>query len=387
MAYVPGIGRAGGELAIDKLKNYSFEIGPIRPPSEGGSFSLLLRATRNCPWNRCAFCYGGPYNRERFELRSVEEIKTDIESAKAISNEIKVLSWKLGYAGRIGPLATIIQSNVLYGKDARYLASGELSNFHCLVNVFNWLYSGGKTAFLQDADTPIMRTYQLVEVIGYLKETFPSIERVTSYARSKTIAKKKPEELSQLHQIGLSRLHIGLETGDDELLSYVSKGVTAEEHILAGKKALEAGFELSEYVMPGLGGKSRWLQHAQNTARVLNEINPHFIRLRPFVPSYNTPIFEAYQKGEFELTSPHERLREIRLMIENLQITSRVCFDHNRNPSYWSENGLIPLLKQDYNGYKFPEEKEVVLQLISKGLQLDEAAFIDAKDMVSMSHL
>ncbi len=387
MAYVPGIDRA--DFAVDKgnLKKYSFEIGPIRPPSEGGSFSLLLRATRNCPWNRCAFCYGTPYNRERFELRSVEEIKADIESAKAISNEIQALSWKLGYAGRIEPLATIIQSNVLYGKDVRYLASDELGNFHCVVNVFNWLYSGGKTVFLQDANTPIMPTHQLVEAIRYLKETFPSIERITSYARSKTIAKKKPEELSQLHQIGLSRLHIGLETGDDELLSYVNKGVTAEEHILAGKKALEAGFELSEYVMPGLGGKSRWVQHAQNTARVLNEINPHFIRLRPFVPRHDTPMFEAYQKGEFELTSPHERLREIRLMIENLQVTSRVCFDHNLNPSYWSGNSLIPLLRQDYNGYKLPEEKGEVLELIIKGLQLDENTFVDAKDMVSMPHL
>lgn len=385
MTYAPGTGSAGYTVDIRKLKTYSFEMGPIRPPSEGGSFSLLIRATRNCPWNRCEFC--STYKGERFGLRSVEEIKADIESAKAISNEMKTLSWKLGYAGKIAPLASVIQSNLLYGKDVRYLADDELRNFHCVVNVFNWLYSGGKTVFLQDADTPIMYTHQLVEVISYLKETFTSIERVTSYARSKTIAKKKPEELSQLHQIGLSRLHIGLETGDDELLSYIDKGVTAEKHILAGKKALEAGFELSEYVMPGLGGKSRWVQHAKNTAHVLNKINPHFIRLRPFVPNHNTPMFEAYQKGEFELTSPHERLREIRLMIENLQVTSSICFDHNLNSSYWSENGLIPLLKQDYNGYKLPEEKEVVLELINKGLLLDETAFIDAKDVAGILHL
>ncbi len=367
---------------MEKLKTYSFEIGSIRPPSEGGSLSLLLRVTRNCPWNRCAFCYGTPYNHKRFELRSVEEIKADIESAKAISNEIKALSWKLGYAGKIEPLASVIQSNLIYGKDVRQLADDKLSNLQSIINVFNWLCSGGKTVFLQDADTLIMPTHQLVEVIKYLKETFPSIERITSYARSKTIAKKKAEELSQLHQAGLSRVHIGLETGDDELLSYINKGVTAEGHILAGRKALEAGFELSEYVMPGLGGRSRWVQHARNTARVLSAINPHFIRSRPFVPRADTPLFETYQKGEFELTSPHERLREIQLMIENLQVTSRVCFDHNLNPSYWSGNSLIPLLKQDYSGYKFPEEKEVVLQLINKGLQMDEAAFIDAKDMV-----
>ena len=197
----------------------------------------------------------------------------------------------------------------------------------------------------------------------------------------------KPEELSQLHQVGLSRLHIGFETGDDELLSYINKGVTSEGHILAGKKALEAGFELSEYVMPGLGGKSRSTQHAKNTARVLNEINPHFIRSRPFTPRPNTPMFEAYQKGEYELLSPHELLQEIRLMIENLEVTSGVCFDHNLNSSYRSGNRLIPLMKQDYDGYKFPDEKEVVLGFIDEGLQIDEKSFVDVRDSVGISSL
>ncbi|MBA7626025.1 hypothetical protein ES703_33459 [subsurface metagenome] len=387
MAYRSGIGDTDSVVDLGKLKTYSFEIGAIRPPSEGGSLSLLLRVTRNCPWSRCAFCYGRFYNREKFELRSVDEVKADIDSVKAISDEIEALSWRLGFAGTIEPLATILQTRLLYGKEVTSLDENELKNFSCLVNVFNWLVSAGKTVFLQDADTPIMYTDQLVEVIKYLKETFPSIERITSYARSKTIVKKKPEELSQLRQAGLDRLHIGLETGDDELLKYVDKGVTAEEHIRAGKKALEAGFELSEYVMPGLGGKSRWVQHAMNTARVLNEINPHFIRLRPFVPYADTPMLEAYQKGEFELTSPHERLQEIKLMIENLQVTSGVCFDHNLNASYRSGNYFIPLLKHDYNGYKFPEEKEVVLELINEGLELDEKAFLDVKDIVGTSHL
>jgi len=387
MAYFASSGRPGYAVNLEKLKEHSFEIGPIRPPSEGGSFSLLIRVTRNCPWNRCGFCYGTPYNHERFELRPVEEVKADIESAKAISNEIKALSWRLGYAGRVPPLAPLMRSNLLYGRDTQALAENDLHKFQSVVNVFNWLCFGGRTAFLQDADTLIMYTHQLVDVIKYLRETLPSIERITSYARAKTLARKKPEELGQLRQAGLARLHVGLETGDDELLSYVNKGVTAEEHILAGRKALEAGFELSEYVMPGLGGRGRWVEHARNTARVLNEINPHFIRSRPFVPRYNTPMFDAYQKGEFELTSPHERLREIGLMIENLEVTSRVCFDHNLNPSYWSDNRLIPLLKQDYEGYKFPEEKGAVLELIERGLGIAEGAFVDARDLINMPHL
>ena len=190
MAYNSYADGTGYVADLAKLKTYSFEMGPIRPPSEGGSFSLLLRITRNCPWNRCAFC--STYKGERFQLRSVNEIEADIDSAKAISDEIKALSWKLGYAGKIEPLAFTLQSGLLYGKDGRSLEENELGNFQCVVNVFNWLCSGGKTVFLQDADTPIMYTDQLVEVLKYLKKTLPSIERITSYARSKTIARKKP---------------------------------------------------------------------------------------------------------------------------------------------------------------------------------------------------
>ncbi len=382
MTYRPGIGDEGSVADLARLKTYSFEIGAIRPPSEGGSFSLLLRVTRNCPWSRCTFCYGRFYNHERFELRSVDEVKADIDSVKAISDEIETVSGNLGLGGKIEPLARVFQTRLLYGKELISLNGDELKNFHCLVTVYNWLASGGRTVFLQDADTLIMYTDQLVEVIKYLRETFPSVERITSYARSKTVIKKKPEELSRLRQAGLSRLHIGLESGDDELLKSIDKGVTAEEHILAGKKALEAGFELSEYVMPGLAGKNGWVQHAVNTARVLNEINPHFIRLRPFMPSSRTPLLEEYRKGEFELVSPHESLREIKLMIENLQVTSRVCFDHNLNASYRSGNSYIPLLKHDFSGYKFPEEKELVLSLINEGLKIDEEAFLDIKDFV-----
>jgi len=387
MTYRPEIGDTGPTVDLSRLKARSFEIGAIRPPSEGGSFSLLLRVTRNCPWNRCTFCYGRFYNHQRFELRTVDEVKADIDSVKAISDEITALSRSLGFSGKIEPLAKIFQTRLLYGKELISLNEDERENFHSLVTVFNWRVSGGKTVFLQDADTLIMHTDQLVEVINYLRKVFPGIERITSYARSKTVLKKKPEELRRLYQAGLSRVHIGLESGDDELLKAVDKGITAEEHIQAGKKAMEAGFELSVYVMPGLAGKNGSLQHALNTARVLTGINPHFIRMRPFMPSNRTPLFEAYRKGEFELVSPHEILREIKLMVENLNVTSRVCFDHNLNPSYRSESRYVPLLKHDYGGYKFPEEKELVLSLIEDGLRIDEKDFLDIKDHIGTGNL
>ncbi len=383
MSYLFGDKRST-PIDLAGLKKYSFEMGAIRPPSEGGSASLLIRATRNCPWNKCAFCYGGPYNHARFELRPVEEVKRDIDAAKAIASEIKALSWRMGYGGDIGPVGQVLQGNLMDNRELRDLTGAEQANLFCIVTVFNWLTSGGKTVFLQDADTPIMRTNELVEVIKYLKESFPSVERVTSYARSKTVNHKKPEELKELRDAGLVRLHIGLETGDAEVLEYVQKGVIPDEHILAGKKALAAGFQLSEYVMPGLGGKKWWAQHATGTAHVLNEINPHFIRLRPFVPQVNTPMLAAYESGEFQLTSAHERLEEIKLMVENLTVTSRLCFDHSRNTAFWSGSQLIHLMSLSYEGYKLPEEKQKLLDLIARGLEFDEGIFLQPQEMMKM---
>ena len=360
---------------MKKLGVYSFEIGTIRPPSEGGSYSLLIRATRNCPWSRCKFCYGTLYNREKFQLRADEDIKKDIQAAKTISDEIKQVSWELGYAGQINNVvgSTIIQREP------------NLSESHSFVTVFNWLSSGGRTAFLQDADSLIMRTSDLIDVTKHLRETFPSLERITSYARAKTIYRKTLQELKDIRAAGLNRLHVGLESGDDELLEYIDKGVTAEQHIIAGRKAKEAGFEFSAYVMPGLGDPTRSEQHAKNTARVLNEINPHYIRLRPFVPRPNTPLFDEYQRGELKISSPHERLRELKIMIEALTVTSRVCFDHMMN-AWRGESGEL-LFTQDYEGYKFPEEKGKVLELIEEGLRVSESLHIDAKDMAAMPHL
>ena len=361
-----------------KLAELSFEIGAIRPPSEGGSYSLLMRITRNCPWNHCTFCYGRPYNHEKFEVRSVDDVKADIDSAGVFQEEIKAMSWKLGYSGEINNMV-----GASFLRDMPQLGSN-----HCFVNVFNWLHSGGRTAFLQDADSLILPSPRLVEIIEYLKETFPSLERVTSYARAKTIYKKKGDELKELHGAGLSRIHIGLETGDDELLWKVKKGVTSEELIIAGKKAMDAGIELSEYIMPGLGGKAMSQQHAENTARVLSEINPNFIRSRPFVPLPGTPLFDAYENNELELLGPHEALKEMKLMVEGLDITGRICFDHFRNPAYRTVSGnLIHLLKQDYDGYKFPEEKGVVLDLIDKGLDISEETFLQTEDFLHLGSL
>jgi hypothetical protein len=297
------------------------------------------------------------YKDEKFSFRSAEEIKGDIDSINALCTGLMNISLELGFKGEINRAVI----NEMIHRDP------DLMNSQGFFMVLNWIQAGGKTAFLQDANTPAMPTESLVESLKYLRETFPSLERVTTYARSKTLARKSLEDLKAIHEAGLDRLHVGLESGDDALLKRVKKGVTGAEHIEGGRKAMEAGFQLSEYWMPGLGGKELWESHARNTARVLNAINPHYIRSRPFVPSPGSPILEAFQSGAFQTLSGEEQLQELLVMIEELEVTSKVCFDHAGN--YWRNRRGNLLFTQDYEGYRFPAEKPKVLALIREGIE------------------
>jgi radical SAM superfamily enzyme YgiQ (UPF0313 family) len=319
-----------------------FEQGPIRPPSE--AYSLLLRVTRNCPWNRCEFCH--TYKKEKFSLRTAEEVKKDIDIVQEIVSEIRTLSWRYGFGGEITvPLVNLILEDPKHDSDG----------FH---SVALWVYEGGKNVFLQDGDNLILKTSQLVEILKYLKETFPSIERITTYARAKTVSKKRVEELQDLNRAGLSRIHIGLETGYDPLLQYIKKGVTAQEHIEAGKKVKESGIFLSEYVILGLGGKRMWRDHAMETAKVLNQINPDFIRVRTLKVLKTMLLYQKIEKGEFIPLNDDEIVEEERLLVEHLEgITSTFVSDHILN------------LLQEVEG-KLPEEKEKMLKLIDHYLAL-----------------
>ena len=332
-------------IDTSKVKRWWFELGPIRPPSEGRDRSLLIRVTRNCPWNRCLFC--STYKGLKFEYRNVAEVKDDIDAAQALAQQLKVASWHLGMGGRVNNavLSAIINGTPeLYSKDD--LTPQEVRvRISSLVNVASWLASGGHTAFLQDANTLIMRTPELVEVLRYLKECLPSIERVTSYARAKTAARKTLDELRELRDVGLSRLHVGLESGADEVLQYMQKGVTAAEHISGGRKVVESGISLSEYVMPGLGGR-RWSErHALESARVLSEIGPDFIRLRSLVVRKGTLLYERQESGDFQVPEEDDMVAEIGLIIENLDCHSYVTSDQMSN-LLWEMEGQLPQDKQ-----------------------------------------
>jgi histone acetyltransferase (RNA polymerase elongator complex component) len=310
----------------------SYELGPIRPPSE--AYSLLVRATRNCPWNRCKFC--PIYKGAKFELRTVGEIKRDIDAAKTIHDEIVAL------AGR-------------YGGDIRQAAVSVVngSTDGARRNVALWMYAGGKHAFLQDANTLIMKTPDLVEVIRYLKRAFPGIDRVTSYTRSKTARQKLLEDLVALREAGLSRLHMGVESGSDTVLAFMDKGEIAADHVAGGKMVVAAGLSLCTYVMPGAGGRKLTREHALETARVLNEIGPGNIRLRTLTIQPRMILHNDVISGAFVRLTDEEIVEEIRLMIENLTCRAEVVSDHMMN--------LLPEVEG-----RLPEDRDKILAVIGR---------------------
>ena len=318
-------------------RNLDFEQGPIRPPNESKSF--LLRITRNCPWNQCLFC--PVYKGRKFSLRSVEEIKNDIKTAREICNDIKETSFKLGYSGDIN-------SQIISGI---FNDPGISVSYRSLAM---WMYYRTNACFLQDADNLIMKTDELVEVLEFLRENFPEITRITTYSRSRTIARKSGDELVRIRKAGLNRIHVGLETGYDPLLKIIKKGVTSGQQIDAGQKVLAAGMELSEYVMPGLGGQEMWKEHAVATAKVLNLINPHFIRLRSLRIPARVPLIEKVRSGEFTKQTDDMIAEEIRVFIDTLDnITSTVTSDHIMN------------LLEEVNG-TFPDDKQKMLDVIQR---------------------
>jgi len=323
----------------------SFEQGPIRPPNEARS--LLLRITRNCPWNQCLFC--PVYKGEKFSLRAVEEVKKDIQTARDIADDIKALSWRMGVSGMI---TDPIINHIISSNNYSYSYKG----------VALWLYYGTGACFLQDADNFILKTKDFVNILRFLREKFPDLRRVTTYSRSRTVSRKSLEEMKEIKEAGLDRVHIGLESGHDPLLKFIKKGVTAAQHIDAGKKVIEAGMSLSEYIMPGLGGKAMWKEHAVETARVLGKINPHYIRLRSLRVPDHTLLYQKIKNGEFKMLTDDQVVEEIKLFIESLDntITSTITSDHIMN------------LLEEVKG-KLPEERKNMLNIIKKYQDLPES--------------
>ncbi len=279
----------------------NYDVGPIRPPSE--AFSVLIRMNRNCPWNQCAFC--SIYKHARYERKPVDEVLADVRTAAANHPDP---GWVRG-------------------------------------------------VFLQDADPLTAPTDEIVEVLRAVRKHFPHLERITAYARARTVRRKRGD-LPRLREAGLTRLHVGLETGYGPLLEKIRKGATPQIMIEAGQAAKAAGLEVSEYVMPGLGGRQWSRGHAIASAQVLNAIDPDFIRLRTLSLREGTPLCDSWRAGEFELPTDEEIVHEIRLFVETLDgIHSRVTSDHILN------------LLEDVEG-QLPGDKPTMLARIDAFLSL-----------------
>jgi radical SAM superfamily enzyme YgiQ (UPF0313 family) len=317
-----------------------FEQGPIRPPSEAAS--LLIRVTRNCPWNRCTFC--PVYKGQTFSLRPVDHVLKDIDTIHRYVTFIRERSGESGKITRDDIAALSTQA----GLDERIALNAAL----------HWAANGMRLIFLQDANSLIIKPEQLLTILGHLKDCFPWVERITSYARSQTIARISDTNLSLMAATGLNRIHIGMESGSDRVLAMVRKGVNKATHIQAGLKVKKARMELSEYVMPGLGGRALSREHALETADALNQINPDFIRLRTLAIPNHIELFQDLRQGNFEKQNDREITQEILLFLESLDgITSTLKSDHILN------------LFEDIKG-KFPHDKQKMTNVARRFLAM-----------------
>ena len=295
------------------MENYDFP--PYRPPNEASS--VLIRASRGCPWNKCAFC--NMYNGVKFEIKPLDEVRSDIEMARKI-----------------------------YG-------------------------NGRKHAFIADSNSVVMK--ELPDILRHIRKTFPELERITSYARAKSLKRLGVERLNELREAGLTRVHIGLESGDPVVLRKLLKGTTPQDMVLGSQYAGEAGLEVSEYVLLGAGGSGRYEKHARETAKVLNAIDPGFIRFRTLTIQPGTPLMEMKERGEFIPVRPVERIEETLLLVSGLQgISSTMVSDHVINNLWFRGRSIFRGV-----GGKLPEDRESMIFQLEK--TLDTIRDADEKDI------
>ncbi len=279
-----------------------FELPPYRPPSEANS--TLIRVTRGCPWNRCAFC--GMYKTERFQIRDLEEIKRDIVTASK--------------------------------------------------------FPVSRTVFFGDSDNLVHP--DIAEIAEFAAEKL-NPERITSYARLRTSFSMSLKDLKRIRNSGLTRLHFGLESGDDETLEMIRKGISFREAVKGGKKAKKAEFEVSLYVLSGI--TDRWREHALNSAKAINEIAPDFVRLRTITVIPSTILWHRMKKGIYKPLDPVLRLKEVKLFIENIECETVLYSDHISN-YLWRGSGAF------YTGIsgKLPDDRERMISELERAIKMAE---------------
>jgi hypothetical protein len=292
-----------------------YDFPPYRPPNEASS--ALIRATRGCPWNRCEFCT--MYKGTRFQMRPLEDVIADIDKAAGI-------------------------------------------------------FAGARSVFIADSDSLVRKDVE--DILRHVKVRFPDAERVTSYGRARTLRVLGPERLSSLREAGLTRVHMGLESGDAETLELMAKGVTPDEMIAGGTAAREAGLDLSLYVLIGAGGSDRLKEHALGSATVCNEIDPDFIRLRTLVVQHDSPLEAKMRAGLYRPTSPGQKLEEVRTFVDALDLTDcELASDHFTN-FIWIDHEPV------YDGVhgRLPSEKRRLLSKLDRAIDLVRGSDGDVQD-------
>lgn len=272
-----------------------------RPPGEWKSY--LLQCTIGCSNNKCTFC--GMYKEKTFRIRPTEEILEDIDMARAY-----------------------------YGP-------------------------GLQRVFLMDGDAIIIKTEDLLKILRKLYDTFPHLEKVTLYAGPRSTLSKSPEELKALHEAGLSRAYLGVESGSDQVLRFIHKGVDADQMLLAGQRLVEAGIDLWVTIILGITGANGeggdWQEHILSTARIINEMKPRHLSAMTFAPAKGTPLGDDVLAGRFTVCSPDHILEECRMLIEHLDVDP-LHFTSNHASNYLPLKGGLP------------EDREKFLSLIDQAL-------------------
>lgn len=270
-----------------------------RPPSE--AYSLIVQATIGCSHNKCTFC--SMYKEDKFRIRPTEEIIEDL----------------------------------LLGRKH---------------------YKKIKRVFLADGDALIIKTEELVKILQAIKNIFPECERVGIYGSPKSILLKTKEELDELRDLGLGIIYLGLESGSDKILKDIKKGVNSKEMIEAGKKIKDSNIKSSVTLISGIGGKENSIEHALESARVLNAMEPDYIGLLTLLLEEGTELYEDVQSGKFQLLSPIEVLLETKTLVENLEVENCI-FRSNHASNYLPLRGTLM------------EDKELILVQIEEGLRYD----------------
>ena len=259
--------------------NYDGDI--IRPPSEANS--IIIQATVGCSHNRCTFC--GAYKNKAFRIRSDKEILENIAFAGSYSRQ-------------------------------------------------------QKRVFLADGDALILSQKRLLKLFTQIKEHLPRVRRIATYGNAKAIRSKSIEELVELKKLGLHRIYMGLESGDNEVLAAVKKGETCDSMIAAAQRVKKAGIFLSVTVLLGLGGIKKSIQHATESARVLSEMQPRQIAALCLMPLAGTPLGTQCEMGKFQLPDSHGMLLELRELVKNIDCNP-VQFMANHASNYLPLRGRL----------------------------------------------